>query len=41
MTDTITVGAPILGRLAERVVLVPYLRHLIIKRNRYLLAELT
>ncbi|MGZ0710903.1 SRPBCC family protein (plasmid) [Coraliomargarita sp. W4R53] len=41
MTDTLTVGAPFLGRLAERVFLVPYLRHLIIKRNRHLLAELT
>lgn len=41
MTDTITVGSPIFGRLAERVVLVPYLRHLITKRNNHLLAELT
>lgn len=40
MTDTITVGSPVLGRLAERAVLVPYLRHLIVKRNAHLLAEL-
>lgn len=40
MTDTITVGSPVFGRLAERVVLVPYLRRLIIKRNAHLLAEL-
>jgi len=40
MTDTVTVGSPIFGRLAERTVLVPYLRHLIIKRNTHLLAEL-
>lgn len=41
MTDTITVGSPIFGRLVERAILVPYLRHLIIKRNSHLLAELT
>lgn len=41
MTDTITVGSPIFGRLAERAVLVPYLRHLIAKRNSRLLSELT
>lgn len=41
MTDTITVGSPVFGRLAERVVLVPYLRRLITKRNGHLLAELT
>jgi ligand-binding SRPBCC domain-containing protein len=41
MTDTITVGSPIFGRLAERIVLVPYLRHLISTRNRYLLVQLT
>jgi ligand-binding SRPBCC domain-containing protein len=40
MTDTITVGAPIFGRLAECLVLVPYLRHLIAKRNKHLLAQL-
>jgi ligand-binding SRPBCC domain-containing protein len=38
MTDVITVGSPILGRLAERVVLVPYLRRLILARNRHLVA---
>ncbi|MFD0791836.1 SRPBCC family protein [Microbacterium insulae] len=40
MTDTITVGSPIFGRLAERMVLVPYLRRLITRRNRHLIAEL-
>lgn len=40
MTDTITVGSPIFGRLAERAVLVPYLRRLIVTRNNHLLAEL-
>lgn len=40
MTDTITVGAPFLGFLAEHLVLVPYLRRLIAKRNRHLIAEL-
>ncbi|WP_308289190.1 SRPBCC family protein [Microbacterium trichothecenolyticum] len=41
MTDTITVGSPIFRRLVERVILVPYLRRLITKRNSHLLAELT
>lgn len=40
MTDTITVASPIFGRLAERLVLVPYLRRLISIRNQHLLAEL-
>lgn len=33
MTDTVTVASPILGRLMERAILVPYLRRLIAKRN--------
>lgn len=37
MTDTITVASPFLGVLAERLVLVPYLRRLIRMRNRALL----
>lgn len=41
MTDTITVGSPIFRRLAERTVLVPYLRRLIIARNTHLLAALS
>ena len=41
MTDTITVGSPIFGAFAERTVLVPYLRRLIIKRNAHLLAVLS
>jgi hypothetical protein len=40
MTDTITVTSPLFGRLAERLVLVPYLRRLIRQRNRHLLAVL-
>lgn len=41
MTDTLTVGSPLFGRLVERLVLVPYLRRLITQRNSHLLAELT
>ena len=41
MTDHITLASPILGRLAERVVLVPYLRRLIVKRNAHLIAALS
>jgi hypothetical protein len=37
---TITVGSPILGFLAERLILVPYVRRLVAKRNRHLVAEL-
>lgn len=40
MTDHITVGSPFFGRLAERLILVPYLRRLIAKRNAHLLAAL-
>lgn len=40
MTDTLTVASPVFGRLAERLVLVPYLRRLILQRNRHLLAAL-
>ena len=40
MIDTLTIGSPIFGRLAERVVLVPYLHRLIGQRNRHLLASL-
>ncbi|MEW1980210.1 hypothetical protein AB0333_04670, partial [Citricoccus sp. NPDC079358] len=40
MTDTITVMSPLFGHLAERLVLVPYLRRLIRQRNRHLLAVL-
>lgn len=36
MTDTVTLASPVFGRLAERVVLVPYLRRLIRSRNRHL-----
>ncbi|MGN8551126.1 UNVERIFIED_CONTAM: SRPBCC family protein [Microbacterium sp. SLM126] len=39
MIDTITLASPVFGRLAERFVLVPYLRHLIHHRNRHLLAR--
>lgn len=41
MTDTITLASPIFGRLAERLVLVPYLRRLITKRNQSLLHALS
>jgi ligand-binding SRPBCC domain-containing protein len=40
MTDTLTIGSPVFGRLAERGVLVPYLRRLIQQRNHHLLASL-
>lgn len=40
MTDTLTVGSPVFGRLAERLVLVPYLRRLIRDRNTHLLTSL-
>ncbi|TQJ31520.1 DUF1990 family protein [Microbacterium sp. SLBN-146] len=40
MTDTLTIGSPILGRVAERAILVPYLRRLIRRRNQHLLASL-
>ncbi|GAA1992006.1 hypothetical protein GCM10009718_32170 [Isoptericola halotolerans] len=38
MTDTITVASPMLGHLAERLVLVPSLRRLIRQRNAHLAA---
>lgn len=37
MTDTITLASPVFGVLAERLVLVPYLRRLIRLRNATLL----
>lgn len=40
MVDTITLAAPVLGRPAEAVLLVPYLRRLIRTRNDYLLDAL-
>ncbi|WP_147918945.1 SRPBCC family protein [Ruania zhangjianzhongii] len=40
MVDTITLAAPVFGRPAEAVLLVPYLRHLIRTRNDYLLGAL-
>ena len=40
MTDTVTLASPVFGRLAETLVLVPYLRRLIRQRNRHLLAVL-
>ena len=40
MIDTLTISSPIFGRLAERLVLVPYLRRLMQQRNRHLLAML-
>jgi uncharacterized protein (UPF0548 family)/ligand-binding SRPBCC domain-containing protein len=38
MTDTLTIGSPVFGALAERVILVPYLRRLIRQRNAHLIA---
>lgn len=40
MTDTITLASPVFGALAERLMLVPYLRRLIAKRNAHLVATL-
>jgi ligand-binding SRPBCC domain-containing protein len=40
MTDTLTIGSPVFGRLVERVVLVPYLRRLIRRRNAHLIESL-
>ncbi|MBW9119069.1 SRPBCC family protein [Microbacterium trichothecenolyticum] len=40
MMDTITVASPTFGSLVERLVLVPYLRRLIAKRNAHLLDAL-
>jgi uncharacterized protein (UPF0548 family) len=40
MTDTLTIESPALGRLAERLILVPYLRRLIRQRNNHLLVSL-
>ena len=41
MTDIITVESPVFGRLAERLVLVPYLRRLIRTRNAHLVRVLS
>ncbi len=38
MTDTIELASPIFGVLAERLILVPYLRRLIASRNAHLAA---
>lgn len=40
MTDTITLTAPLLGRPAERLVLVPYLRRIVSARNRHLVRRM-
>jgi ligand-binding SRPBCC domain-containing protein len=40
MTDRIAVASPVLGRVAERLVLVPYLRRLIRRRGRLLVEAL-
>ena len=40
MVDTLTLAAPVLGRPAEVLVLVPYIRHLVRARNDHLLAVL-
>ncbi|MFD4957910.1 SRPBCC family protein [Microbacterium sp. NPDC058389] len=41
ITDTVTIASPVFGMLAERLVLVPYLRRLIAKRNTHLLTTLS
>lgn len=40
MTDTITLASPVFGALAERLIVVPYLRRLIVERNRHLVDAL-
>lgn len=40
MVDAVTLAAPVLGRPAEAMVLVPYIRRLIRTRNDYLVAAL-
>lgn len=39
MTDVVMVRSPLFGRIAERGILLPYLRWLIRRRNDHLLAE--
>jgi len=41
MTDTLVVASRVFGRLAERLVLVPYLRRLIAGRNRQLIRRVS
>lgn len=41
MTDRVTVASPLFGRLAERLVLVPYLRRLLTRRARHLVASVS
>jgi ligand-binding SRPBCC domain-containing protein len=40
MVDTFTLASPVFGRLAERAVLIPYLRRLITRRNQHLMGAL-
>jgi ligand-binding SRPBCC domain-containing protein len=39
MVDIIDLGSPILGKLVERLILVPYLRRIIRQRNAHLAAS--
>ncbi|MEH3089372.1 MAG: SRPBCC family protein [Microbacterium arborescens] len=41
MTDRVTVASPLFGVLAERLVLVPYLRRLLTRRARHLVASVS
>ncbi len=41
MTDVITLASPVFGRVAERLILVPYLRRLIRMRNAVLVTRAT
>ena len=40
MLDRVTIASPIFGTLAERLILVPYLRRLLTRRARHLVASL-
>lgn len=41
MTDRVTLASPVFGRVAERLVLVPYLRRLLIRRAARLVASVS
>lgn len=41
MTDRVTLASPVLGRLAERLVLVPYLRRLLTRRAEHLVTSVS
>ncbi|WJM17350.1 SRPBCC family protein [Microbacterium arborescens] len=41
MTDRVTLASPVLGRIAERLVLVPYLRRLLTRRAEHLVTSVS